>query len=78
MRKKIFKFNIVLAWRPVDNTNISFTILQENFTKNRFFVIDTTTSSFYGKQTKHAKNKFDRDLNVPEKTFLLLENGLNL
>ena len=31
---KFFKFNILLAWRPVDNTNISFTILQENFTND--------------------------------------------
>ena len=42
------------------------------------FVIDTSTSSFYGKQTKHAKYNFDGDLKVPEKTLLLLGNGLNL
>ena len=29
-----FKFNIVLPWIPVDNTNIPFKILQEKFTND--------------------------------------------
>ena len=34
VRQKTLKLNVVLAGRPVDNSNIFFTILQENFTSD--------------------------------------------
>ena len=35
----MFKFNSVLAWRPVYDTNITFAILYRDFTNNAFIEV---------------------------------------